>query len=42
MNRVCQYCKWWVKEVCCNDQSEWLDDFTNADDSCEEFESIKK
>ena len=36
--QTCQNCKYLNDEVCCNDQSDWLADFTNADDSCEELE----
>lgn len=36
-------CKYLEDEVCCNDASEWLADFPNAEDCrrCKYFEGVK-
>ena len=44
IDKCCGYCKYHIYEkesqgwVCCNDQSEYLADWTEFNDRCEEFE----
>ena len=40
MDKQCRFCRWWADEteVCVNDASEHLADFTSGYDTCEEWE----
>ena len=42
-NRCCETCKWYedFQGVCCNGDSEYRADFTDADFVCNEWEEIR-
>ena len=43
MTNTCSTCRWYAEfeGVCCNGDSEYCADFTDPEDSCEEWEGRK-